>query len=147
MRPPSAIWAILTTAALGGQQTPPTFNAGVNLVTIDVQTTPVKGERMRDLTVADFDITISGRKRPAASVTLLHFDDGTVLREIIRRPPAECVFGFYRKADRVTAHYLIGVQATAADGKEVKQVRVGTMEKVFDVQWYLWRSPILKSAS
>jgi hypothetical protein len=42
-----------------------------------VQVAPVKDAPLRDLTAADFDGGIAGRKRLAASATLLH-DDATM---------------------------------------------------------------------
>ena len=132
------------------QQPTPTFRASIDLVTIDVQVTPTKDEPIRDLTAADFDIRISGRKRPAASATLLHHDEGAITREPPRttsgNPPA-CVFGFHRKIDKTTAHYLISVERTDADRREVKQVDVKLVETAFAVQWSVWRSPIRRLPS
>jgi hypothetical protein len=156
---PSAVRArtfvlIVTVAAAGGhtegasQQTPPVVRGQVELVTIDVQVSPAKDAAMRDLTMAEFDIRISGRKRPAASATLLHYDEGTVTRDSTARgadSSPECVFGFHRKVDRRTAHYLVGVGRTDADTQEVKDVRVGVVDQAFVVQRVVWRSPIRRS--
>jgi hypothetical protein len=136
------LWLVVVPAtalvtAVAAQQPTPTFHAGVELVTIDVQIAPTKDAPMRGMTAADFEIIISGRQRPAGSVTLLHFDEG----KVARRSP-ECVFGFHRKNDPTTAHYLISVERTAADQKEVKQVKVTTVDKGFAVQSYAWRSPV-----
>ena len=133
-------------------QAPPVLRSGVDLVTIDVQVAPTKGAAMRsDLTSADFDVTVSGRRREATSVTFLHFDEGTVTGNSLPRGAAggsdECVFGFHRKDDRRTAHYVLGVDRTDADRKEVKEVRVTIRDKSFAVQRYVWRSPIRRSAS
>ena len=122
------------------------------MVTIDVQVAPAKDAPLRDLTTADFDVGIAGRKRLAVSATLLHYDEGAVTRSP-RIPPSEagtspaCVFGFHRKTDRPTAHYLVGVERSDADEKEVKQVRVNMVDKVFAVQGYVWRSPVKRRAS
>jgi hypothetical protein len=155
--PPACAFLITLAAAspaggrlLEAQQSPPAFRAGVDLVTIDVQVTPVKNAPMRKLTAADFDISISGRKRPVVSVTPLHDDTGTVTRN----PSAtgagpgtfpDCVFGFQRKTNQPTAHYVVGVEATEADRKVVKQVRVKLVVKAFAIQRYVWRSPIPRS--
>jgi hypothetical protein len=136
----------------GFQQPPAALRSGINLVTIDVQIAPVKDAPLRDLTAADFDIGIAGRKRLTASATLLHYDEGTVTRDP-RIPPSDagtspaCVFGFHRKTDRPTAHDLVGVERNDADRKEVKQVRVNMVDKAFAVQGYVWRSPVKRSAS
>ena len=128
------------------QQPTAAFRTGVDLVTIDVQVTPARDAPIRAFSAADFDISIAGRKRPAASATHLHDDEGRVTRNPMALPdrdtPPTCVFGFQRKADRRTAHYLIGVERTEADRKEVKQVRVNMTDKAFAVQTYRWRSPI-----
>ncbi len=117
------------------------------MVTIDVQVAAVKDAEMSELTAADFDITISGRRRKAASASFMHYDQGTVIRNPAAGPSRECVFGFHRKEDRKTAHYLIGVDRTDADQAGVKDVRVSIVDKNLAVLWYLWRSPIHKSAS
>jgi hypothetical protein len=146
--------AVATSAGSGAvqaqQQPPPAFRANVDLITIDLQITPAKDAAMRALAPGDFDISISGRKRPARSATLLHYDTGAVTRDAI--PPAAlgtdpaCVFGFRRETDRTTAHYLVGVDAIDADRKEVKHVRAKVIDKAFAVQRYVWRSPIRRIA-
>ena len=135
---------------MASPQSGPVLRAGVDLVTIDVQVTPAKNAVMPELTAADFDIRISGRARAAASVTLLHFDDGTVTRSPLRTDAGSsstCAFGFHRKIDRTTAHYLIGVEQSAADQVEVKQVQVKMTQDGLAVQWIVWRSPIHRTAS
>jgi hypothetical protein len=127
------------------------LRTGVDLVTIDVQVAAVKDAEKRELTAADFDITISGRRRKAASASFMHYDQGTVIRNPAAAgangPSPECVFGFHRKEDRKTAHYLIGVDRTDADQARVKDVRVRIVDKSLAVLWYVWRSPIHQSAS
>jgi hypothetical protein len=152
-----AACAFLTTLAAGPaggrpietrQQPPPVFQAGVELVIIEVQVTAAKDAPLRELTTADFDISISGRRRPATSATLLHFDRGIVTRNPGEwGSPADCVFGFQRTKDRTTAHYLVGVERIEADRKEVKQVRVKMVDKSFVAPLYRWRSAIRRVAS
>jgi hypothetical protein len=130
------------------QQLPPVFQAGVDLVMIDVQVTPAKDAPMPELTVADFDVSVSGRKRPTASATFLHYDEGSVTRDAIAPGNLSgCAFGFHRRTDRTTAHYLVGVEGIAADRKDVKQVRVNMVDKGFVVPQLLWRTPARRGAS
>ena len=77
---------ILATSADGfvakpQQVSPPPLRGGVDLVTIDVQIAPSREAPMRDFLLSDFDIRIAGRKRPAVSATLLHYDTGAVTRD------------------------------------------------------------------
>ncbi|HMC77040.1 MAG TPA: hypothetical protein VKH34_07895 [Vicinamibacterales bacterium] len=113
---------------------------------IEVQVIPVKDAPFRELTTADFEISISGRRRPATSASFLHFDKGPVTRnpETARLP--DCAFGFQRTKDRATAHYLVGVDRIDADRKGVRQVRVKMVDKVFAVPLHMWRSA-LRSAN
>jgi hypothetical protein len=133
-------------------QQAPSFVGKIELVTIDVQITAARDAPLRELTTADFDITISGSKRQAASVTHLHDDDGKVTREPLASrndqdaSPA-CVFGFHRKIDRKTAHYVVAVDRTDADREEVKQVHVNLVDKNLTVQRYLWRTPIRRRSA
>ena len=132
------------------QQAPPVLRTGVDLVTIDVQVALAKGATLRELTAADFEISIGGRKRPASSVTRLHDDAGTIVRDRARGSEGstpECVFGFHRQADRTTVHYLVGVERIDSDRKDVKDVRVKAADKAIEVQQYLWRSPVPRRAS
>ena len=145
-----AACALLTTLAAatvdgrlaeGRQQPSPVFQAGIDLVMIEVQVIPVKDAPFRELTTADFEISISGRRRPATSASFLHFDKGPVTRN-----PGEtgsvpdCAFGFHRTKDRATAHYLVGVDRIDADRREVRQVRVKMVDKVFAAPLHMWRS-------
>jgi len=155
--PACAFVTIVAVAAAGGhpvgasRQLPPVVRGQVDLVTIDVQVSPAKNATMRELTPADFDIRISGRKRQAASATFLHYDEGTVTGNSTARGTGgsspECVFGFHRKGDRTTAHYLVGVDRTDTDRQEVKDVRINMLDKAFVVQQITWRSPIHRSVS
>ena len=133
------------------QQSPPVLRTGVDLVTIDVQVGSVKGATLRELTAADFEVTVSGRRRKAASATFMHYDEGTVVRKSTMlsadRPAPDCVFGFHPTEDRKTAHYVLGIDRTDADQKEVKGVHVSITDKAFAVQFYSWRSPIPRSDS
>jgi hypothetical protein len=144
----SIAFPCLLLAAPGRQQPPPTvFQGGVDLVTIDVQITPAEKATgpMRVLTPADFEIAISGKKRAATTETILHDDTGPVLHSFPIPPPGAspaCGFGSFRKTDRPTAHYLVAVEATAADRKQVKDVKLKVVDKAFSVQQYVWRSPI-----
>jgi len=143
----SALLGSAANLALTAQQSPPVLRASVDLVTIDVQVTPAKDAPLRQLAAADFEIRISGQKRAAASVTFLHRDEGTVSRNprssgTPNATPSECVFVFHRKVDRPTAHYVIAVERTDADRREVRDVNVQVTDKAFAVQTYSWRSPV-----
>ena len=130
------------------QQAPGTYRASLELVTIDVQLTSKTGGPVRSMTPADFDIRISGRKRAPASATFLHHDEGTVTRENLLRAGSrdECAFGFHRKVDRPTDHYLLTVDRTDADRQQVKDVKVTVIDKTIEVHTFAWRSPIRKVA-
>jgi hypothetical protein len=137
-------------AADGQQAQPQAFNAGVDLIIIDVQISPSSDAAMRDFIVSDFDIRIAGRKRPAVSATRLHYDEG----KVSRNPPrpdsgtaSACVFGFFRTTNRATAHYVLGVELIEADRKEVKDVVVRITDELFAAKHYIWRSPIRRSVS
>jgi len=130
-------------------QAPPVLRAGVELVIIDVQVVPARGATLPELTASDFEISIAGRKRPAASVTRLHDDAGTIVRDsgVQGSSTSDCVFGFRRSTDRTTAHYLVGVERIDSDRKEVKDVRVKLVGKTVAVQQYIWRSPVSRRVS
>jgi hypothetical protein len=120
------------------------FRTGVTLLTIDVQITPSNSAPLREFKATDFDVSISGRRRPVASAAFLHLDEGSV----IRNPPrlgsgadAGCIFGFHRKTDRPTAHYLLGIQPAETD-REAREVRVKTADSAFSTQWSAWRVSI-----
>jgi len=141
-----AAWFVFTTVAVGPsvapqQQQPPPFRAGVDLVTIDVQVIPAGKTALRDLTPADFNVSINDRPRPAVSATLLHLDEGPVNRNAraggVSRP--ECVFGFQRPKDARTAHYLVGIAAIEADRKGIV-VRMTLVDKAFVAQHFVWRT-------
>jgi hypothetical protein len=137
--------------AEASQQSPPVLRAGVDMVTIDVQIAPVKDAKMRELTAVDFVITIAGRRRKTASVSFLHYDQGAVIRTPVAAgangPSPECAFGFHRREDRQTAHYLVGVDGTEADQAGVKDVRISIVDKTMAVRSYVWRIPAHKGAS
>jgi hypothetical protein len=145
--------AVVMSLALGGTllgaslQQPPVLRAGVDLLTIDVQVSPAGSAPMRELTGADFKVRISGRLRPIASAAFLHYDDGPVMRSPPRNgAPSTCVFGFNRRSDRATAHYVLAVERSAADQAEVKQVQIELLDKTAAIQWVAWRSPVRKAA-
>ena len=132
------------------QVQPQKFQAGVDLITIDVQISPASDAPLRDFSVSDFDIRISGRKRPAVSATRLHYDEGKVSRNAPRPgsgTSSACVFGFFRATNRTTAHYTIGVESIDADRREVKDVVVKVADKLFAAERYVWRSPIRRTAA
>jgi hypothetical protein len=133
------------------QQPPLTFRASVDMLLIDVQVVPAlpmqhsSPEVFRDLGPEDFEIRVSGRERPTVSLTLLHFDTGTVvpgplsIRTHLSVP--DCVFGFHRAADKTTAHYLIGVNARDTDRRNVRGVHVDIANHGFLAAWWGWRTP------
>jgi hypothetical protein len=130
--------AVPTTADQG------TFRAGVVLLTIDVQVTPAKDGALREFGPRDFEVTVSGRKRSVASAVLLHLDEGSVIPNPPRfgqGPDTECIFGFHRRNDRPTAHYLLGIQPIDSD-RGAKEVHVKSVDTVFATQWLVWRMPI-----
>jgi hypothetical protein len=141
--------AVATAAAQAlqgaSQQAPPTFRSTVELLEIDAQVTPAKDAPLRELAPKDFNVTIQGRSRPVVGATFLHYDD----RAPVRNPPPNaasdaCVFGFHRRVDRVTAHYLVAVDRSGADRIDVKEVRVKPVDKAFTVLSFAWRSPVRK---
>jgi hypothetical protein len=141
--------ALVTTAASAAGAVPAsekqrTFRAGVVLLTIDVQITPSKDAPLRELAPADFEVTISGRTRPVTSAVLLHLDEASVVKNQPRpgqSADAGCIFGFHRKTDQRTAHYLLGIQRADID-RATKEVRVKTADPALATQWIVWRLPI-----
>jgi hypothetical protein len=114
-------------------------------LTIDAQITAAKEAPMREFATGEFEVSISGRRRPVVSVTLLHYDEGAVVRDVPREASSTtCFFGFHRNVDKASAHYLVAVERSGADQTEVKQVRIRMLDKAFAVQRFGWRSPIRK---
>ena len=141
----------LLVCALGGpprspaQQQPPVLRGEVHLLTIEVQVTAATDAPMREFVTSDFEVSVSGRRRPVESVTLLHYDEGAVVRDVPREANSTtCFFGFHRNVDKASAHYLVAVERSGADQIEVKQVRMRMADKAFAVQRWGWRSPIRK---
>lgn len=124
------------------QQKPPPLRAQVDLLAIDVQVAPGENRPFRSFAAADFAVRISGRDRPVVSLTFLHLDDGPVARTSLGHSDPDCVFGFRRKTDRPTAHYVVAVERIGADRTEVKRVEVELVDKAFAVQWVVYRTPI-----
>lgn len=152
MRSPRALCVAL--ALLGGftavaspaarQADQATFRTSVVLLTIDVQVTPSKDAPLRELALADFQVTVSRRSRPVATAAFLHLDEESVLSDPPRLgPPAgsDCVFGFHRKLARPTAHYRLGIQPVESD-RGAREVRVKITDPAFATQWIVWRLPI-----
>jgi hypothetical protein len=120
------------------------LRTGVVLLTIDVQVTPSKNARLRELTFADFEVTVSGRNRPVASAAFLHLDEASVAPNQPRPgqvSSSDCVFGFRRKLDRPTAHYRLAVEPVDTD-RGAKELKVKTVDPAFAAQWLVWRLPI-----
>jgi hypothetical protein len=149
---PCTAFALLgaLTAVASPQATPPaladqeTFRTAVVLLTIDVQVTPSKDAPLRELTLADFQVTVSGRSRPVASAAFLHLDEESVVSNPPRPGQAsgsDCVFEFHRKLDRPTAHYRLGIQPVETD-RGAREVKVNITDPAFATQWLVWRLPI-----
>lgn len=128
-------------------QAPPAFRTRTDLVTIDLQIAAVPKATLREFALSDFSIEISRRKRTPVSATMLHYDEGSVIRDLLRAPGSgpSCVFGFHRKKDLRTVHYLLGVEATEGDRREVKQVEVALVDRVFEIQSVVWRTPVRRA--
>ncbi len=135
-------------AGQSGQQ-PPSLRAETDLLTIDVQISPVHGAAIRPFGLQDFSVEVGGQKRTPVSVTMLHDDEGSVIRDLKNAPGIgpSCVFGFHRKQDLKTVHYVIGVEGTEADRRKVPRVDVRVTDKAFEIQWQVWRSPIRRIAA
>jgi hypothetical protein len=128
-----------------GSQDQETFRAGIVLLTIDVQITASKDARLRELSATDFQVAISGRKRPVTSAALLHLDEASVMSNPLRAGQASntgCIFGFHRRIDRPTAHYVLGIQPTDRDRGAKPEVKVKTVDPAFATEWLVWRMPI-----
>lgn len=74
------------TAANARQQARPTFRSGVELVAIDVQVVDRDGKPIPQLTPADFDVRIDGRRRTVVSADLMTYAAGEVAGKAA--PPA-----------------------------------------------------------
>jgi hypothetical protein len=149
--PLAAVAAAVVTAvapADAAQQASPKLRAGVDLLTISVQITPTrKGPMPRLLTPADFVVKVRGQQRAIVSATLWHYDTGTVLRhplDALRQGTPACGFGFHRKVDRTTAHYLLALERIDDDRKPFTKVQVTVIDKAFEVQRVAFKSPIRK---
>ena len=73
-----ALWLIGPAFAFAqppaGQQLPrPTFETGVDLISVDVHVVDKNGKPLRDLRAEDFEVDIGGRRRPIASVQFVSY--------------------------------------------------------------------------
>ena len=68
--------AIGAAASIGAQSAQPVFRAGVELITVEASVLDSKGQPVRDLGPADFEVKVAGRPRP---VRYARFHDGTAL--------------------------------------------------------------------
>jgi hypothetical protein len=89
-------------------------------------------------------VQIDGRKRRLLLATLLHEDDGAVVRGLTasRLDPtvgAPCIFQNLRVRDVPHAHYRIGIDSTDADRRRVEKVRIKTTVKDLLVVRWAWR--------
>lgn len=131
---------------LSVQAQEPTFHAGTDLGTIDVQIAATHGAALRDFVPADFVVKIDGRKRTRISATRLHFDEGSVIRDFLHAGGGDaCAFGFHRKKDVTAVHYLLGVEAMPTDRNNAKDVRVAMVDKDFEALTWGWRRSIAAS--
>jgi VWFA-related protein len=62
---------ILAAAWPHGQQAPPTYRSGIDLVTVDVTVLTRGGDPMTGLTQDDFTVSVDGKPRPIVSVRLV----------------------------------------------------------------------------
>ena len=65
------IVVILAAAWPHGQQAPPTYRSGIDLVTVDVTVLTRGGDPMTGLTQDDFTVSVDGKSRPIVSVRLV----------------------------------------------------------------------------
>jgi hypothetical protein len=137
--------ACLAPMALAAQEAAPTFRAGADLVTIDVQIVPVRGTSVPVLTADLFDVRIAGQKRTVVSAVFVHYDEGAIVRPssaqgIDPAALATCVFRHLRTADAVHAHYRLAIETREADRKKVSKVRVKVSDKTVSLRGWAWRS-------
>src|SRR5262245_52940118 len=78
-----ACFACLSVALVAAPQVPPTFRAGVDIVTIDVVVLDKRGQPVKDLAAGNFDVALDGKK---AKVRVADFRDLT-------KPPAPAFTG------------------------------------------------------
>jgi hypothetical protein len=138
-----ACWLAMPVSAAQAP-TPPVFRAEADLVTIDLQVTAKNGGSVPPLTNERFDVRIDGRKRRLLFATLLHDDDGGVVRGLTAAGldaavGALCIFQNLRVRDMPHAHYRIGIDTTDADQRRVEKVRVRTTAKDLVVVRWAWR--------
>ncbi len=136
---------VLAPIALAAQEAAPTFRAGADLVTIDVQIVPARGTSLPVLTADLFDIRIAGQQRTVVSAVFVHYDEGAIVRPssaqgIDPAALAICVFRQLRTADVVHAHYRLAIETREADRKKVSQVRVTVSDKTVSLRGWAWRS-------
>jgi VWFA-related protein len=75
----AVVTSLALAAPLGARQSqqPPVFRGGVNIVTLDVTAVDKDGKPVRDLTAADFVVTLEGQQRPVQTVDFIEFGSGT----------------------------------------------------------------------
>jgi hypothetical protein len=120
------------------------FRGGVVFLTIDVQVTASKEASLQELTAGDFEVVVSGRRRPVTSAARLHLDEGSILPNQPRPgrgANTECIFDFHRRTDRPTAHYRLAIQPAGTD-RSAREVRVTVADSTFATEWLVWRLPV-----
>jgi hypothetical protein len=133
--------------ALESVQASPTFRAGIDLLTFDVQVVAAPGKVGPRLTASQFEVKIAGRGRTIVMVEFLHADEGQIRRG--NSPPspdqatrAVCVFGFERVSNRAHGHYVVTVESIARDKSRVEHPRIKSLDRNVSVRRFAWRSRI-----
>src|SRR4051812_6192856 len=70
--------AAVVLAAAPGQQQPPTFRAGIDLIAVDVQVVNRSGEPIPSIQPDRFSVTIDGRQRKVISADVVRHSEGEV---------------------------------------------------------------------
>lgn len=72
-----AVVLLCAAGAAEAQDPPPRIRSGVELVTVDVQVVDGRGRPVADLTSADFEVSIGGRRRQVVTTDLVQYASST----------------------------------------------------------------------
>jgi hypothetical protein len=140
--------AAIPSAGVQEPQLPPSFQSSVDLQVVDVQVSGSDEVAIADLTKEQFELTFNGRPRPVALAQFLHRDAGQVVRRFDRQLDpavrAACVFGFERRTDKPTAHYLLGMTTPIAGTDDFKSLRISVTVKGMKAETWVARIHVKK---
>jgi len=135
-------FAVAMSAALAAQAPPsrqsiPRFRSGVELVTVDVSVTDRDGQPVRDLTVEDFAVEVSGSPRRLTSATFIPLGEDArppLATTDIEAAPAEAGARFSTNEGAVGGRLILFVvdrgNIRAGDGKRLFREAAGFLDRL-----------------